>query len=342
MFKLERCDLCGECLESCYHLSFDKSNGSAEIVKLIENEKVDWLYDCVTCMACNEYCPTGARPFDLILSRLEKEGNFTDPHLLAEMKDRFSAKSEPKPVELKEKVISLCVMSGSAPWAFQGQLFESAAILKGLPYFCNVLFAHMGNETLMRDRIEPLVNNLAKSGAKEIVFVHEDCYAMLNNIAKEYGVALPFKPVHLFEYLREYLLQHQDQINKLNLRIAYQRPCASRYTPPEVERILNEVFELIGVERVIRQYDGIHALCCGNETGGPNKKLFPRGENFEPFRDKNIWNAKNAGAEAMVYLCPMCFKNLHEKARASGMKNYMVTDLCRLALGEELPKDKPE
>ena len=342
MFKADNCNFCGECLERCYYLDFDREKGGKEIAKLAAGEKVDWLHDCVTCMACSEYCPTGARPFDLILKRLEEDGNFTNPELLAEMRDRFEPKGEPKPVEVKGRVVSLCVMTGNAPWAFQGQLFENATILKGLPYFCNVLFAHMGNESIMRDRMQGLVDNLAKTGAKEIAFVHEDCYAAINDISKEYGIKLPFRPVHLFEYLRDYLKEHPDRVKKLNMKVAYQRPCASRHTPPEVEAVLNEVFELIGVERVARQYDGINAICCGVEVAGPNKKLFPRGKNFEPFRDKNIQDARDHGAEAVVYLCPMCFKTLNEKARGLGMKNYMVSDICRLALGEEMPADKPE
>jgi len=45
-------------------------------------------------------------------------------------------------------------------------------------------------------------------------------------------------------------------------KIAYQRPCGSRYTPAK-EQMLDELFELIGVERVVREYDREKALCCG-------------------------------------------------------------------------------
>jgi len=342
VFHPENCDYCGICLGRCYYLPFDQESGGKEIAKLAAGEKVDWLYDCVTCMACNEYCPTNARPFDLILKRMDEDGNFTEPALRDEMEGRFISKGEPKPVELKKRVISFCVMTGNMPWALQGRLFDDATVLKGLPYFCNVLFAHMGNESIMRDRLQSLVDNLAKSGAKEIAFVHEDCYALINDMAREYGVEVPFKVLHIFEYLLDYLKEHKDEIKPLNMKVAYQRPCASRHTPPEVEKVLDEIFEMIGVERVKRQYDGIDALCCGVEIAGPNKKLFPRGKNFAPFRDKNIADAKQNGAEAMVYLCAMCFKTLQPLAKEAGMKNYMISDLCRLALGEELPADKPE
>ncbi|HOF06073.1 MAG TPA: (Fe-S)-binding protein, partial [Syntrophales bacterium] len=236
--------------------------------------------------------------------------------------------------------MSICVMDGSMPWAIQGSLFQELPILKGRHYFCNVLFAHMGDESIMRDRLQGLVNNLAKSGAKEIVFVHDDCYALLAGMAPEYGVKLPFRPVSILEYLAEYLKEHPDRITKLNMKVAYQRPCASRYTP-EKDHYVDEIFSLIGVERVARQYDGINAICCGVELAGPNLKLFPRGKNFAPFRDQNVQDAKDHGAEAMVYLCPMCFRTLNKQVRGAGMSNYMISDICRLALGETLPEDKP-
>ncbi len=340
MFHEERCDFCGDCLARCHYLPFDKKSGGEAFKKLVQGEKVDWLYDCVTCIACNEYCPKDARPFDLILRKMEDAGDFTDPALRASMADRFKVDGEPKPVATAQRAMSLCVMEGSMPWAIQGKLFEGLPLLKGRHYFCNVLFAHMGDESIMRDRLQGMVDNLAKSGAKEIVVVHDDCYAVLKGIAPEYGIKLPFRPISIFEHLRDYLNEHKSDIKKLNMKVAYQRPCASRYTP-EKDVYLDEIFAMIGVERVKRQYDGINAICCGVELAGPNLKLFPRGKNFEPFREKNITDAKNAGAEAMIYLCPMCYRTMGKKAKEAGLTNLMISDLCRLAIGETLPEDKP-
>jgi len=340
MFHKDKCDFCGECLARCKYLEFDKESGSVAFKKLVEGEKSPWLYDCVTCMACNEYCARWARPFELILEKLEKAGDFTDPALRAQMADRFKSEGEPKPVAKAKRAMSLCVMEGSMPWAIHGKLFEGLPLLKGRHYFCNVLFAHMGDESIMRDRLQTMVDNLAKSGAEEIVFVHDDCYALLKGVAPEYGIKLPFKPLSVFEHLRDYLKANRSNIKKLGIKAAYQRPCASRYTP-EKDPIVEEIFDLIGVTRVKRKYEGVDALCCGVELAGPNLKLFPRGKNFEPFRQKNIQDAKEHGAEAMVYLCPMCFRTLGKKTREAGLTNYMISDICRLAIGETLPEDKP-
>ena len=342
MFHDSRCDFCGECLNRCAYLGFNETSGAEEFQKLVRGEKTDWLQDCVTCMACNEYCPNDARPFDLILTRIEESGEFVSQELLQQMADRFVAKGEARPVEITGRVMSLCVMKGNMPWALEGQLFEDVTILKGLPYFCNVLFVHMGNQSIVKERLQKMVDNLAQCGAKEIIFVHEDCYAAVHDMAPEFGIEVPFRPVHFFEYLRDYLVEHRDAVTRLNMKVAYQRPCASRHTPAEVEELLDDIFALIGVDRVERVHDHENALCCGVEYAGPELKLFPRGKDFEPYRVKNIQDAVNHGAQAMIYLCPMCFKALNGKVSEAGMENYMISDLCRLALGEQLPDDKPK
>lgn len=341
MFKEEKCDFCGECLARCHYLEYDKISGGKAFEKLVKGENASWIYECATCIACNEYCPKEARPFDLILQRMEEAGDFSDAAMVVQMAERFKAEGEPKAAEKQsDRAMSVCVMTGSMPWAIQGQLFENIPLLKGKHYFCNILFAHMGNESIMRDRLKTMVNNLALSGAKEIVFVHDDCYGLLKGVAPEYGIEIPFRPVHLFEYLRDYLKENKDQVKKLNMKVAYQRPCASRYTP-EKEPFLDEIFEIIGVTRVAREYDRINALCCGAETVGPNLKIISRGKNFAPVPDRNVKDARDSGAEAMVYLCAMCFATLNNKVREAGMKNFMISDLCRLALGEALPENKP-
>jgi len=340
MFQQNRCDFCGECLARCYYLAISEDIAGQEFQKLVQGEEVSWLHDCITCFACNEYCSKDARPFDLILKRMEEDGTYFDLHLLKQVAERFAFHGEPRPVEVKNKAMSVCVMGGIIPWALQGQLFESIPLLQGRPYFCNVLFMHLGNEFIMKERLQKTVNNLAQSGAREIVFFHEDCYALFQDLAPQYGVEVPFQVVHLFEYLRDNLLQKREKIAELEMKVAYQRPCASRYTPPEVEAVLDEVFDLIGIERVNRRYDGQDALCCGADAGIPGLELKARGEKLQPVQEKNIEDAVQNGAEALAYLCPMCFHALHQKGFEAGLKSYMVSDLCRLALGETLPEEK--
>jgi hypothetical protein len=40
----------------------------------------------------------------------------------------------------------------------------------------------------------------------------------------------------------------------------------------------------------------------------------------------------------MAFLCPMCLDALGSSCRDAGLETLMVSDLCRLALGETLPE----
>jgi len=331
MFDRSKCDLCGECLVKCQYVDFSLERAKEEIEKLVRGEPASILMGCITCVACNQYCEKGANPFDLINQMQEETGLFKVSDQALQM---FTA-AEMMPTEVitgqpGKPVMSLCTVGDLIPGLFEGQLFEGMTFLKGGNYFCKIGWIHAGKESPVRDGAQAVVDKLAETGAKQIIFYHDDCYAMTTTKVKGYGIEVPFKSVHIIEYLLNYLRDHKDQVKKLNLRIAYQQPCASRYTPWKDEW-LDELFRLIGVERAKRRYDRINALCCASPIVATDY------ERAGWIKDKNIKDVLDAGAEAMVFLCPICFLSLRRRAREAGLKAVHLIQLCRLALGEELP-----
>jgi Fe-S oxidoreductase len=188
----------------------------------------------------------------------------------------------------------------------------------------------MGMSSPIDKGIRSFIDNLAATGQKEIVFAHDDCYATATTKAKQYGIKVPFRPIHILEYLRDEMKKRKGSFKKLDIPVAYQRPCASRYTP-EKEPLVDELFELIGARRVPRKYDRGDALCCGLPL------MFRDMAKGMEIQQKNLDDAKEAGAIAMTFLCPVCVRGLGSGAAERGLDVYMVSDLCRLALGEELP-----
>ncbi len=337
MFYEDKCTLCGECLTKCQYLAYPEDKAKEEIKKLINGEPSPVTSECITCVACNTYCPEGANPFDLINQRQEETGTFpaTD-QALGMMNMASQLPSEVIKGKQGKPVVNLCSVD-LLPGVIGGKLFDGLTITKGGDYFCYIGWIHVGKPSPLKENAQRFVDNLAKVveevGAKEVICYHDDCYVMLAVKAKEFGITLPFKPVHIIEYLRDYVKKHQDKVKKLNMRIAYQQPCASRYTFEEKDRMLDELFELIGVERVDRKYDRLNALCCTGAMGGMSTYTK---EQIEEWRMKNIMDAKESGAEAMVFLCPLCVLSLRSRAKAQGLEPYIVSNLVRLALGEEL------
>ena len=328
MWQKEKCNLCGDCLVRCEYVDDDKEAAVAQIKALMAGEAAPILRDCVTCCACNEYCPTGANPFDLINHLQEIHGALPIPEKMRQFMDAgVSAPSALRRGDPEKPLLSLCVMDPFLPKdAVGGQLFDGMTIAKGGDYFCYLGYVHIGMDSPLRAHAQRFVDSLSSTGASEVVLLHADCHAMMAKLP-EYGVQAPFKAIHIVEYMRDYLRKHPGNIQPLRRKIAYQRPCAARYSP-EIEPVLDEMFELIGAERVSRTYDREGARCCG----GLFSRIYP--EKIRPMMAENIQDAVDSGAEAMVFLCPLCMGTLKQPAEAQGLKPIFITQLVRMALGE--------
>jgi len=329
MWDASKCNLCGDCLVKCLYVNYDKDKAVAEIKALIEGNEADILSQCVTCCGCREYCPTGADPYDLILKAQERTGAFPIPAEAAGLRPHlYDSQRGDNRRPGQACSLSLCVMERQLPeGALDSQLFKGMTIAKGGDYFCYIGYVHVAKESPIAKNAQKFIDNIASLG-KEIVFIHDDCYAMTHTKVKDYGITVPFKYMHIFEYLRNYIRDHRNSIIKLDKKIAYQRPCASRYTP-EKDVFLDEIFQLIGVERVKRRYDRETALCCTGPLINVNR------ERAIQIQTKNIEDAIASGADALVTLCPMCDRVLRRPTSERGLNKIYITDLCRMALGEE-------
>jgi Fe-S oxidoreductase len=328
MFDETRCDRCGDCFVRCLYVDYDKERAAFEIEELIAGREAPILSACITCFACNEYCPTDARPFDLIMERQEQFGSLkVPPPMIASQEATFAVTTEARVPETEGQLLSACVFSNSDPDLFQGQLFEGLPLVKGRHFFCYILFDHLGAPSVTERHAQKFVDNLAAAGAQEVILMHDDCYGMLVDRAPQMGISVPFHPVHILEYLRDYVDAHAEDITPLNLRVAYQRPCASRLSPGKEEAV-DAILERIGVERVKRQYDRENALCCSGAMAVLQPEAAPA------LRARNLDDAQEAGAEAMCYLCPMCRLTMAQDVQARGLGNYHIIELIRMALGE--------
>jgi len=328
MWDESKCDRCGDCFVSCLYVDYDREKAIQQITDLIDGKPAEILKECITCCACNEYCPTGANPFDLINRMQEENKSLLIPEKMVswmasggKLPDEIVRGDESKPV------LSMCVMERWIPdGALDGKMFEGMTKAKGGGYFCYLGFVHYGMFSPFEENARKFVDNLGAIGAKEIVFIHADCYSALSKM-EEFNIHIPFKATHIIQYMRDYLKNHRESIVPINKKIAFQRPCASRFVP-EIEPILDDLFELIGVERVKRKYDGKDALCCM----GVLERIDT--ERSKRFQDMNLKDAVDAGADAMVFLCPFCQSFLGKQADERGLRTIFITELGRMALGE--------
>ena len=327
------CKTCptGDCLVKCQYMDVDKDTATEEMVKISRGEDSFVFKDCVTCYGCEEYCKRGNHPFYLITERREEKGLLTTPRAITR---QWINIGEPQGKyrlgKVKEKVLSFGFMPEFLGWV-KGRLFEDVmpSFVFGQEFFCNVVYIHFANTAIIKERLPRVVDNFKKLGVKEVVFMHDECYGSFAHLAPAYGIEVPFKATHYYEYLYNRLQELKDEIRPLNIKVAYQRPCSSRLSG-EKHHYVADIMKLIGVDLVEREYQDENALCCGG--------IFSMCFGYDLANDvqkRNIDDMAEHGAEYCVFNCPACQGTLGEKVAKRGIKVVYMIDICKMAIGEK-------
>ncbi len=73
------CNRCGTCLVKCPVMKMKKDEARSEIGLLLEGEPAPRIYsECTLCYHCNSYCPSGLKPYELILQRISERNRRKD------------------------------------------------------------------------------------------------------------------------------------------------------------------------------------------------------------------------------------------------------------------------
>jgi Fe-S oxidoreductase len=328
--KCLSCRAC-DCLTKCQYIDLDRDKARLEWQKIIKGEDSFVLEDCVTCYACEEYCPSGNHPFYLIVERQEEKGILPSPRPIITM---WINQCEPVGRfvvgMVQEKALSFCFMP-VFNLLVRGKLFEDIAwsSIFGQEFFCNAVYLHYAKMSVIKDRLPRIVENIEKQGIKELICLHDECYGTFTSLAPAYGIEVPFKPIHYYEYLYDKLKEYKDEIRPLNVKVAYQRNCSARLVP-ETEHFVDDILGLIGADRVEREYDRENALCCA--------ELIRMAKGYalaDDVQKRNIDDMVKVGAEYCVFNCPACWDSLAEKVAKRGIKPIHMIEICKLAIGEK-------
>ena len=335
-FNPDLCVTCEtvDCLMKCQYISFkDISEAREEKLKINDGEDSRVLADCLTCYACQEYCPYDNNPFYLLVERQEEKGILPAPRPIVEEQLRMMApKGRITEQAVSGPVVDMCAFP-MLTGCIRGKLFEGASTIVGMDIFCNIMWLHFAKNSTIRERVPRVVDNimsfyLKNSDTNELVCYHDECYGTYTSVADAYGIEVPFKPVHQFDYINQRLDDLADRIKPINTKIAYQRPCSNRLVP-QTDKVLDEIFAKIGAQRVPRKYDRENALCCG---GVP--RAHQRDELADELVEKNIDDMLSVDAAYCVFNCPFCMATLGQEVAEKGLMPILVSDLVQIALGE--------
>jgi Fe-S oxidoreductase len=322
-----------DCFVRCQYMDLDLEEARQERHHVLRGEDCRVLNECVTCYACEEYCPHGNHPFYQIVDRQEQLKIRPVPIPLTTQQVKMMApRRQIVPLTVQTPVINMCYFP-MLLGCVRGRLFEGASVIVGSDIFCNIMWLHFAKSSVIRERLPQVIQNienyyLKESGVNQLVCFHDECYGTYTHLAPSFGIEVPFKPVHLFEYLTKKLTQLKSDICPINKKVAYQRPCSNRLIP-ETQHWVDEIFGLIGVDRVEREHDRDNALCCGMTI-----RAMQRDDLADDIQKRNLDDMESVGAEYCVFNCPACFFAMKQVVAKRGMTPILMSELCQMALGE--------
>lgn len=339
-FDIEKC-LCCEtqaCLTRCQHLEIDKETAQKEILKIARGEDSFVLHDCVTCYACEEYCPMGNHPFYLIVERQEAFNLPPMPRPLIRRAVNLGVpfRGKPEIEEVHGPVLNMAAFS-ELMGLIQGRLFEGITVIsndgrKMFHYFCQLMYLHYARSSVIKERLPGIIDTISRHKPTEVICFHDECYGTYTSYCPSVGIEVPFKPIHFYEFLYRRLTELKDTIRPVNVKIAYQRPCSSRLSPDK-HHFVQDIFGLAGAVCVEREYVDENALCCAGAIQGQRRAGSRR--RAAEIQKKNVKDMKKAGAQVCIFNCPACFQTLGPLVANEGIKPMHMSDLCRLAIGEK-------
>jgi heterodisulfide reductase subunit D len=337
------------------------SRGKMQIIRSIWEGKLslskkmaEVIYQCPTCNACAETCAYEINNTDLyeaLRAELMDAGCGLDAHVpmnkaMVEKLNPYQRDNQQKADWLqaldfkvkdasseKAEVLYFVGCTAALTPEIQSVAIHTANILKKL----NVDFSVFGEHEVccgsvaMRTGDRRAFNIVAmqnrelfeQSGIKTIITSCAGCYRTLKIDYKEIIDALGIEVLHTIEYIRRLLSQQKIPLKHLDLTVTYHDPChTGRHTGlyEEPRDLLKRVATIIEMETIKE-----NAKCCG--AGGGVKKGFP--ELSLEIAKSRIREAEETGAEAIVSICPFCYRNLSDAIKALGPKLKMI-DLTEL------------
>jgi len=325
------------CLTKCQYIKIDRGNAQTEILKIARGEDSFVLHDCVTCYACEEYCPSGNHPFYLIAQQQELLNipPVPGPLIKRAVNIGIPFRGKPEINEIHGPALDMGAFSHLI-FLIQGKLFEGVPVIstderKMFHYFCQLMYLHYGKSSVIKERLPGIINTIAGHKPTQLICFHDECYGTYASYCPAMGIEVPFEPVHFFEFLYNRLQELKNLIRPVNLKAAYQRPCSSRLSPDK-HPFVDRIFDLIGAESVKREFINENALCCAGAIQGQRREGSRK--RAAELQRKNVEDMKKAGADICVFNCPACFQTLGRKVADRGIKPVYMSDLCRFAIGE--------
>jgi Fe-S oxidoreductase len=355
----DACTECGECLMKCPVMLMNEDEAKSEIAALLKGKPARRVFrECSLCFDCNNFCPEGLRPHELILQRISEKPDRKNkipamvPYFFNGMpgpnlfQDLYKGLTPPEndilkrwsevPPPSKDVLFIGCI----------GKMFtediENSKVLKPLPKFgppdicCGEIHYRSGQWDAYADMTERTFARLSELDAERIICYCGSCNAFLGKIMpKVYGKELPFKVTSLYQWLLERVDAGEIQLKRpLKFKAAVHESCYASELGPEFTDSLRKIYKAAGADLVELFHHGNNNTSCGAVSIVRNWSI----SDVVKEQNKKYREVKDSGTNEMALNCPGCYLTMASSNWAHKIKlRYMPEQLLR-AYGDEIKK----
>lgn len=350
----EKCTVCGECLVRCPVMGMGEHEAKMEIKRLLEGKPAPRVFsECTLCFDCNNYCPEGLRPHELILQRVTENrselpaivpyfiNGLPAPNLFQELygglsfgeREIIRRWSEPPPASRDVLYIG-CI----------GKLIchdiDNSQVLKGLPKYgpsdicCGELAYRGGIWDTYADITERALARFGELDTERVVCYCASCYNFFSNILpKVYGKQFPFELISLYGWLLEKLDAGELEVKRpLELKAAVHESCYVSELGAGFYEDLRRLYVAAGANIVELEHNRECALSCGAASIARSWSV----PGIVREQNKKYREVKASGAVHVAVNCPGCYLTMLGTSMMHGVKlHYMPDELLR-AFGDDV------
>lgn len=351
----DKCVECGECLVNCQYMNLSRKQAVRQIKKINRNKPSIVHKKCISCYACNAFCPHDAHPYERIhffwnRRYVEKGLPARASYLMPAKRPNFrqdifysqKEKALYKKWAADEPPAEIVLYPGcnflTMPLLGTGALFEKLPVWGNWDLCCGEMYFRMGLLDPVKKIARKLTDFYKNKKIKEMVFVCPAGYNMFSNVLpKQFGAEFDFKKTFFTDWFISELANNSFEItNPLKKSVVVHDSCHARVLGDDFMNRERKLLKMLGANVYETKNNRSKGLCCGMAAGCTNfAALDIVKASLRQYKALNASPAK----EVAIY-CTGCLLTLSiiRTLHPFGKQFSHTIELIRQAMGENPEK----
>ena len=357
VFSPERCTQCGECFTRCMYMDLTREQAIQEIRRLIDGEPTSWVLDrCMSCYACNVFCPEDAHPYQLILEQWDRRyrerglparAAYMLPYHTPNYRTDLERAMSPRERELLARWRSTPLQGEvlypgcnllTLPALFDLPVFEDLPVSGDWSLCCGEPFYRMGLFEVMERVAAGLSEYYRDRPIEKMVFVCPACMNMFRNVLPgEFGADFDFE----CEYISQWLLRKMDAggleiVRPLDREVTIHDSCHGRVLGDEITESSRELLGRLGLRVINMKHHHADGICCGL-AAGCNRQM---PQDMVSVGRRELREGVATGAKEMAIYCTGCHLTLNMTRHLvrTGQERVHTLEYLAEATGNQRPR----